>query len=80
MQEKADQTFDAETTKPDPYVALLLYFSDGSRRGGIWTGKVWWSEGSAVYPLRWQRMQGSDSQNHIKGDGRQGRRIGPDII
>ena len=57
MGKNADQIFDAETTKPEPYVALRLYFSDGSRKGGIWTGRVWWSEGHAVFPVHWQRLE-----------------------
>jgi hypothetical protein len=47
---------DATETKPQPYRAVRLYFADGSRKGGIWTGKVWWSEGSAVYPERWEDL------------------------
>jgi len=49
-------TYDATTTKPDPYTAVVLYFADGSRKGGIWTGSVWWSEGRSAEPQRWQRM------------------------
>jgi hypothetical protein len=49
-------TFDSLTSKPDPYTAVVLFFSDGTRKGGIWTGQVWWSEGQAVDPERWQRM------------------------
>jgi len=48
--------YDAAITKPEPYTAVRLFFSDGTRKGGIWTGKVWWSEGCAVYPERWQRL------------------------
>ena len=77
MQEKADHTFDANATKPEPYVALVLYFADGTRRGGIWTGKVWWSEGCAVYPVRWQRMQGPEPQDRKKEKDERPRKSGP---
>jgi hypothetical protein len=60
MTEKDSPTFDAETTKPEPYTALRLYFPDGSRKGGIWTGEQWWSEGHAVHPVRWQRLPGPE--------------------
>jgi hypothetical protein len=56
MSDQESPICNAITSKPDPYTAVRLYFSDGSRRGGIWTGRVWWSEGQAVYPERWQRM------------------------
>ena len=49
-------TFDTVTTKPEPYTAVVLFFADGTRKGGIWTGQVWWSEGRAVEPDRWQRI------------------------
>ena len=46
----------AVNMKPEPYTAVRLYFCEGDRAGGIWTGRVWWSEGRAVYPERWQRL------------------------
>ncbi|HEY3900041.1 MAG TPA: hypothetical protein VGM54_15640 [Chthoniobacter sp.] len=49
-------TFDTVMTKPEPYTAVVLFFPDGTRKGGIWTGQVWWSEGRAVEPERWQRI------------------------
>ncbi|MEP6672622.1 MAG: hypothetical protein ABJF10_25890 [Chthoniobacter sp.] len=62
MADQKNPIYDAATTKPEPYKAVRLYFSDGSRKGGIWTGTVWWSEGCAVYPEHWQRLLTSESQ------------------
>jgi hypothetical protein len=56
MRNHENPTFEAQAVKPEPYTAVRLYFADGSRKGGIWTGKVWWSEGRAVEPVRWERM------------------------
>jgi hypothetical protein len=58
MVNQATPIFDAATHKPDPYTAVILYFPDSTRKGGIWTGRVWWSEGQAVEPSHWQRMLG----------------------
>ncbi len=55
-----DASHDAATVKPEPYVALRLFMSDGSSKGGIWTGREWWSEGRAVYPVRWQRIMAAE--------------------
>ena len=54
--------YNAVDKKPEPYTAVRLYFPDGSRAGGIWTGRVWWSEGRAVYPERWQRLGASEAK------------------
>ncbi len=62
----------AAEVKPEPYTAVRLYFADGSRQGGIWTGKVWWSEGRPVYPERWQRMPLSGSTIKSMNDSTQG--------
>jgi hypothetical protein len=56
MADHENQIYDASNSKPEPYTAVRLYFSNGTRQGGIWTGRVWWSEGRAVYPERWQRL------------------------
>ena len=53
--------FEANDKKPEPYKAVRLYFADGSRQGGIWTGRVWWSEGKSVYPERWQLLPAADA-------------------
>lgn len=56
MAHSENPIYDVAEKKPEPYTAVRLYFADGSRQGGIWTGRVWWSEGRAVYPERWQRL------------------------
>jgi len=56
MAEPKNSIYDALQTKPEPYRAVRLFFADGSRKGGIWTGRVWWSEGGAVNPERWQLL------------------------
>ena len=61
MPDHDEAIHDAATTKPEPYTAVRLYFPDGSRKGGIWTGRLWWSEGNAVYPDRWQRLRPTES-------------------
>lgn len=61
MGDQKNPIYEVSETKPEPYKAVRLYFSDGSRLGGIWTGRVWWSEGRAVYPERWQRLPVSES-------------------
>jgi len=61
MGDPKNSIYDAADTKPEPYKAVRLFFADGSRKGGIWTGKVWWSEGCAVHPERWQRLPTAES-------------------
>ncbi len=62
MGDPKNPIYDAANTKPQPYTAVRLFFSDGSRKGGIWTGTVWWSEGGAVYPERWQKLLPAESK------------------
>jgi hypothetical protein len=60
MDDPQNLIHDAAQTKPDPYKAFRIYFPDGSRQGGIWTGKVWWSEDRAVYPEHWQQLPAAE--------------------
>lgn len=48
-----------EPPEPPAWKTLRIFFADGSEREGIWTGDLWWSNGSQVHPASWQQIDWS---------------------
>jgi hypothetical protein len=45
---------ESEDEKPVPYKAVRVWFPNGTRALGMWTGSRWWSTKGEINPVKWE--------------------------
>jgi hypothetical protein len=43
-----------DDVRPIPRVAVRVWFADGTRTLGMWTGSRWWSSKGEIHPVKWE--------------------------